>query len=61
LDISALTDVAWRARFAVTRYKKRVVDAPAARAEQAAAAEAEALDDGDDGPNDGTAKGFRKV
>lgn len=42
-------------------YKKRVVDAPAARAEQAAAAEAEALDDGDDGPNDGTAKGFRKV
>ncbi len=47
----------------VSRYKKRVVDIPAARAEQAAAAEATPPSADEPGPNDGnsTAPGFRKV
>eukprot|EP01043_Picozoa_sp_COSAG02_P040692 COSAG02_NODE_3313_length_6953_cov_95.249635_5_plen_186_part_00 len=48
---------------AFSRFKKRVVDIPAARAEQAAAAEATPPSADEPGPNDGntTAPGFRKV
>jgi hypothetical protein len=47
---------------AFCRFKKRVVDLPAARAEEAAAAAEVALAD-EPGPNDGhgNAPGFRKV